>query len=133
MSKQRPASAAVRGQIVAALHGAYPRALTTRELADQLPPVVVSIHCDCRSVGCERADAWTGECRILECHPNRHVIRRPRRPADIHRHLVALARAGEVIQLGHNRQASQAEPWTVEPDAAALQEIAELERCWADG
>lgn len=64
MRRQLPASAAVRDQIVAALHDAYPLALTTRELADRLPPVVVRINCDCRSAGCELPDLWIGECRL---------------------------------------------------------------------
>lgn len=133
MRRQLPASAAVRDQIVAALHDAYPLALTTRELADRLPPVVVRINCDCRSAGCELPDLWIGECRLIECHTTWHVGRRRRKSSDIHRHLLALFGTGHVIRLGHNRQASQAEPWTVEPDAVAIQEIAELERTWAAG
>lgn len=133
MTRQRPTSTAVRDQIVAVLHDAYPLALTTRELADRLPPVVVKLQSDCQSAGCAIPDVWTGECRLLECHTTWHVGRRRRKSSDIHRHLLALARDGKVIRIGHNRVASQAEPWTVEPDAASIKEIAELELAWAEG
>lgn len=131
MSKQRPTSTAVRDQIVATLSDAYPLPLTTRELADRLPPVVVKIQCDCREALCERPAVWSGDNRLLECHKTWHVYRRRRKSADIHRHLLALARNGDVVRIGHNRTASQAEPWTVEPDATSIKEIAELERAWA--
>lgn len=133
MTRQQPTSTAVQDQIIAALQGAYPRALTTRELAEQLPPLVAKIECDCQEALCERPGVWTGESRLLECHGTWHIYRRPRKSADIHRHLLALARKGDVIRIGHNRHASQAEPWTVEPDATALREIADLERAWSEG
>ncbi|SIH22391.1 Uncharacterised protein [Mycobacteroides abscessus subsp. abscessus] len=130
MTRPRLTSTAVRDQIVAALHEAYPRALTTRELAERLAPVVVKVRCDCQVAACELPQVWSGECRILECHTTWHLARRRRKASDIHRHLLALSRSGDVVRLGHNRQASQAEPWTVEPDAAAIKEIAELEQAW---
>lgn len=133
MTRRQPTITAVRDQIVATLHAAYPLALTTRELAERLPPVVARVECDCRETLCDRPIVWIGESRLLECHKTWHVYRRPRRSADIHRHLVALARKGDVIRIGHNRQASQAEPWTVEPNATSMKEIADLERAWAGG
>lgn len=42
-------------------------------------------------------------------------------------------RTGDVIRLGHNRQASPAEPWTVESDAKSIKEIAELEQTGTAG
>lgn len=130
MTRQGHPSTALRDQIIAALHGAYPLALSTRDLAERLPPVVVKMRCDCQSAGCAVPELWTGECRILECHTTWHVGRRRRRAADIHRHLLALSRAGDVIRLRYNCRASQSEHWTVEPDATAVREIAELERAW---
>ncbi len=134
MNRARPTatSTAVRDQILAALNAAYPLPLTTREIADRLPPLVVKIRSDCQSMGCESVDMWTSKYRILECHHLWHVGLRRRKSSDVHRHLLALARTGAVIRPGHNRQATQSEPWTVEPNAASLRELADLEQAWTD-
>lgn len=139
MSKAAPRSTTLRDQIVAALKAAYPVPLTTVELAQQLPPAIVRVHDDCRGFFCgepppdDRYRIPGVGVDLIECHARWHLVRRHRRASDIHRHLVALARSEQVIRLGHNRTAQQSEPWTVEPDASDLEEIASLERSWAQG
>ena len=136
VGKAAPRSTTLRDQIVAALKGAYPVAMTTVELAQQLPPVVATVRDDCRAFLCgepppdERYRIPGVGCELLECHGTWHVVRRRCRASDIHRHLVALARSGRVIRLGHHRSAPS-EPWTVEPDVSDLTEIDCLERTWA--
>ena len=123
-------STTLRDQIVTALRSAYPAALTTVQLAQQLPPVVVRTNSDFVVVGCayEPPDE---RYRVLECHDTWHLVRRPCRARDIHRHLLALARVDQIVRVGHNRSAAASESWTVEPDACALQELVALEQLWA--
>lgn len=129
---QQPRSTMLRDQIIAALKAAYPRPLTTIDLAEQLPPIVVKIRDDCRGFFCgEPPPPEPPVVELLECHKTWHLVRRRRKASDIHRHLVALARSGHVIRLGHNTSAHRSEPWTVEPDPAGLAEADALERAWA--
>ncbi|WP_260972894.1 hypothetical protein [Mycolicibacterium llatzerense] len=120
----------MRDQIIAALKRAYPMALTTVALAEQLPPVVAKINDDCSGFFCGRTPPnVTPVLELLECHATWHLVRRPRLAADIHRHLMALEHTGQVSRIARHRSA-HSDSWTVDPDATAIREIAELERAW---
>lgn len=132
MTPLAPHTTSLRDQIITALREAYPTALSTNEIAEQLPPIVCQQFCTPCHWWCGPNAQRPADIDILECHGyDWHLIRRPRNNQDIHKHLCAMARRSRIVRLPYNRSANPCVFWTVKPDPHIDAAIDDLEKAWA--